>query len=97
MSKGKLKMTTKRKNHSLKEDDNLRKTLTWDEEFKITLLVLDKFLWVGFLIMAFGIYNMLERSVNLGYYYMTIGALILLLFIFGVIFLNGAKRKFNKY
>ncbi|NIA04302.1 MAG: hypothetical protein GWP09_03040 [Nitrospiraceae bacterium] len=69
------------------------RTLSWDEEFKITLLVLDKFLWVGFLIMAFGIYNMLERSVKLGYYYMIIGALILLLFIFGVTFLNDAKRK----
>ncbi len=74
----------------------MKRTLSWDEEFKITLLVLDKFLWVGFLIMAYGVYNMLERSVKLGYYYLAIGALILLVFIFGVNYLNDYKGRMKR-
>ena len=35
----------------------MKKKLTQSEEFEIMKLVLDKFLWLGFAIMAFGFYN----------------------------------------
>lgn len=36
----------------------MKKRLTQSEEFEILKLVLDKFLWLGFGVMAFGFYNM---------------------------------------
>jgi len=33
-----------------------KKRLTQDQEFQIMKLVLDKFLWLGFVLMAFGMY-----------------------------------------
>jgi hypothetical protein len=35
----------------------MKKKLTQMEEFKILTLVMDKFLWAAFLLMAFGFYN----------------------------------------
>lgn len=34
----------------------MKKRLTQEQEFQIMKLVLDKFLWVGFLLMAVGLY-----------------------------------------
>jgi len=58
-----------------------KRTLTAAEEFDVMLLVLDKFLWVGFGVMAFGLYNILSLGdANNGLYYILSGAVILLLF-----------------
>lgn len=35
----------------------IKKRLTNDQEFQIMKLVLDKFLWIGMLMMLFGIYS----------------------------------------
>ncbi len=49
-------------------------------------LVLDKFLWLGFGIMAFGLYRMLSlESINAGIYYLLSGAVLLVLFIWLIV------------
>ncbi len=58
----------------------LKKRLTQSEEFEILKLVLDKFLWLGFGIMAFGLYKVYSTSLQSGIYFIIAGALVLLLF-----------------
>lgn len=58
----------------------MKKRLTREEEFDIMKLVLDKFLWLGFAVMAFGLYQMLQSLVP-GVYYLIAGAVVLLLLI----------------
>ncbi len=59
-----------------------KKRLTFDQEFEIMKLVLDKFLWLGFGIMAFGLYIVITSasSIYQGFSFMIIGAIVLLLF-----------------
>jgi hypothetical protein len=59
-----------------------KKKLTIDQEFQILLLVLDKFLWLGFGIMAFGLYVIISTATTIfqGFSFMAIGALLLVLF-----------------
>jgi hypothetical protein len=57
-----------------------KKKLTRQEEFEILKLVLDKFLWVGFAIMLYGLYRIMnEATLGMGLWIMAGGALILLL------------------
>ena len=57
-----------------------KKKLTRQEEFEILKLVLDKFLWVGFIIMLYGLYvTITSASFVTGLWIMVGGALILLL------------------
>jgi hypothetical protein len=58
----------------------MKKKLTQSEEFQIMLLVLDKFLWLGFGIMGFGLYNLFMVSVTNGLLLVIAGAIVLLLF-----------------
>ncbi|MBW2990973.1 hypothetical protein KY348_04680 [Candidatus Woesearchaeota archaeon] len=64
---------------------NMKKHMTHDEEFKIMTLVLDKFLWLGVAIMAFGFYKMITISDNLGYGLSVLVAGAILLIIFMII------------
>ncbi len=57
----------------------MKKRLTSEEEFKILTLVLDKVLWLGFGIMALGLYE-IYRQVNNPFALMFAGAAILVLF-----------------
>jgi hypothetical protein len=59
-----------------------KKKMTPEQEFEIMKLVLDKFLWLGFGIMAFGLYVIVSTAdtVYKGFSFMIIGALILVLF-----------------
>ena len=59
-----------------------KKQLTEDQEFKIMLLVLDKFLWLGFGIMAVGLFMIVSASQDLyrGTSFMVAGALLLVIF-----------------
>jgi hypothetical protein len=61
----------------------IKRHMTHDEEFQIMKLVLDKFLWLGVGLMAFGFYKMVTLSEDLifGFSVMGAGAIILLLFI----------------
>ena len=59
----------------------MKKRLTQNEEFEIMKLVLDKFLWLGFGVMAYGLYLSLTRTFTEGLYYLVTGAVILVIFL----------------
>jgi hypothetical protein len=58
----------------------MKKRLTQTEEFEILKLVLDKFLWLGFAVMAWGLLKMATESVEAGVWYLVAGGAILVLF-----------------
>ena len=59
-----------------------KKRMTEDHEFQIMKFVLDKFLWLGFIIMGWGMYQSLSQSnILAGLWYMIAGAIVLLLFV----------------
>ena len=63
----------------------MKKRLTQSEEFEIMKLVLDKFLWLGVGIMAFGLWNIFSGTIKTGIYYIIIGAVVLILFMLLII------------
>lgn len=58
----------------------MKKRLTGQQEFEIMKLVLDKFLWLGFIVMGFGMYQMFATSVSVGLMWIMVGAILLILF-----------------
>ena len=59
-----------------------KKRMTDAQEFEIIKLVLDKFLWLGFIVMGWGMYQSLSQvNIMAGIWYMISGAVILLLFL----------------
>lgn len=60
----------------------MKRTITRQEEFEIMKLVLDKFLWLGVFVMAYGFYRIvaLNESFWYGLSVLATGAIILLLF-----------------
>ena len=59
-----------------------KKRMTDAQEFEVMKLVLDKFLWLGFLVMGCGMYTSINDSaVQPGIWYMLAGAILLLLFV----------------
>ena len=59
----------------------MKRRLSEQQEFEIMKIVLDKFLWLGFGIMAYGLYLMFTESViQIGLSWMVAGAVILLIF-----------------
>ena len=63
----------------------MKKRLTEDQEFEIMKLVLDKFLWLGFVIMAFGLYTIVAKTFFEGMTWIVVGAIFLLLFTFLIV------------
>jgi hypothetical protein len=59
----------------------MKKRLTPTEEFEIMKLVLDKFLWVGIGIMAFGLYKIFVGTSLSGFSLIVTGAIILVIFL----------------
>lgn len=59
----------------------MKKRLSQSEEFEIMKLVLDKFLWLGVGIMAFGLYNMFTDTLVTGLTWMLAGIIVLVLFL----------------
>ena len=61
----------------------MKKRLTQSEEFDIMKLVLDKFLWLGFGIMAYGFWMMIAttQAIAKGLSITIAGAIILILFL----------------
>ena len=58
-----------------------KKRMSEEQEFEIMKLVLDKFLWLGFIVMGYGLFKMLDVGAALpGLWYMIAGAVILILF-----------------
>jgi hypothetical protein len=62
-----------------------KKRLTQVEEFEILKLVLDKFLWLGVIIMGFGLYKLIMNSVTQGVSFIFAGIVVLTLFVFLII------------
>jgi hypothetical protein len=58
----------------------VKRRLSEQQEFEIMKMVLDKFLWLGFGIMAFGLYQMYTLTIPVGLSWMVAGAVILLIF-----------------
>lgn len=58
----------------------LKRRLTEQEEFDIMKLVLDKFLWLGIVIMGYGLYLSLTDTLSTGIWYIIAGAVVLILF-----------------
>ena len=58
----------------------MKKRLSQQQEFEIMKLVLDKFLWLGFGIMAFGLYKILTDTFSTGLLYMMSGIVVLVVF-----------------
>mgnify|MGYP001314429873 CR=1 FL=1 len=58
-----------------------KRRLSDDQEFQIMKLVLDKFLWLGFIVMGWGMYTSIRDALILpGLWYMIAGAILLLAF-----------------
>ena len=58
----------------------IKKKLTRQEEFEILKLVIDKFLWVGIIIMLYGLYTMISAATfGIGMWIMFGGAILLVL------------------
>jgi len=57
-----------------------KKKLSQDQEFKVMLLVLDKFLWLGFGILTFGVFTSITKTRTDGATWIVAGAVMLLLF-----------------
>jgi len=61
---------------------NGKSKLSLQQEFEIMKLVLDKFLWLGFIVMGWGMYLAIRDSTVLpGLWYMIAGAVLLTLFL----------------
>lgn len=60
-----------------------KRKLTEDQEFQVMKLVLDKFLWLGFIVMGWGMYQSLTaNTISAGLWYMISGGVLLLLFVY---------------
>jgi len=62
-----------------------KRRLTSSEEFEIMKLVLDKFLWFGFGVMAFGLWKSLTVTFVDGLWYMVAGAVVLFAFMYIIV------------
>ncbi len=61
---------------------NGKKRMTEEQEFEVMKLVLDKFLWLGFIVMGWGMYAAIrDGSILPGLWYMVAGAVLLVLFV----------------
>lgn len=58
----------------------IKRRLTQAEEFEIMKLTFDKFLWVGVIIMLFGLYQLFQEAAINPIYIILIGAVILVIF-----------------
>ena len=58
----------------------MKRRLSESQEFEIMKLVLDKVLWLGFGIMAYGLYQTSKTTIQIGLSWMIAGAVILFLF-----------------
>ena len=58
-----------------------KRKLSRQQEFEIMKLVFDKFLWLGFLMIIYGLYNIIFDAVRTGTAWMVTGIVVLALFI----------------
>jgi fatty acid desaturase len=60
--------------------DPMKRRLSEAQEFEVMKLILDKFLWLGFAVMAFGLWTAYTKDIYNGLIWLIVGAVILLLF-----------------
>ena len=58
----------------------MKRRFSEQQEFEIMKMVLDKFLWLGFGIMAYGLYLMYKDATQAGLSWIIAGAVILFIF-----------------
>jgi hypothetical protein len=58
----------------------IKRRLASHEEFEIMKLVLDKFLWIGTILMGWGLYQSLAADFKEGIWYIVAGAFVMLAF-----------------
>ena len=63
----------------------MKRRLSEQHEFEIMKLVLDKFLWLGFGIMAFGLYQIFNKGLQEGMVWIVSGAVLLLVFTWRIV------------
>ncbi|MBR9699749.1 hypothetical protein GOV09_04800 [Candidatus Woesearchaeota archaeon] len=63
----------------------MKRRLTHAEEFEILKLVLDKFLWLGFGIMVYGLYTVFSGDFPGGLTWIVVGSIVLILFLMIII------------
>jgi len=73
------------KKSSKKSPKSGKRQMTEIQEFEIMKLVLDKFLWLGFIVMGFGMYLALQGAMMDGLWYMLSGAVLLVVFMVVII------------
>lgn len=59
---------------------NVKRRLSQSEEFEIMKLVLDKVLWLGFIVMGYGLYRAFTGFIQDGLYYLIAGGVVLAIF-----------------
>ncbi len=65
---------------------NSKRRLTEEQEFEVLKLILDKFLWLGFIVMGWGMYQSLSQdNILAGLWYMIAGAVLLILFLIVIV------------
>jgi len=62
-----------------------KRRLSESEEFDVMKLVLDKVLWLGFVIMGYGLYISFTGDLRNGIYYLIAGAVFLVIFAWFVV------------
>ena len=62
-----------------------KKRMSKQQEFEIMKLVLDKFLWLGFIVMGWGMYKSLTETFLSGVWYMIAGAILLIIFMIVIV------------
>jgi hypothetical protein len=58
----------------------IKRRLSSNEEFEVMKLVLDKVLWLGFIIMGYGFYIAFKGDLQQSVYYLGAGAVVLIIF-----------------
>ncbi|MCK5025454.1 MAG: hypothetical protein KAS15_02605 [Nanoarchaeota archaeon] len=58
-----------------------KRRMTQQQEFDIMKMIFDKFLWLGFIMIVFGIYNIMMDAVKNGIAWMIIGIIMLGVFL----------------
>lgn len=58
-----------------------KRRMTQQQEFDIMKMIFDKFLWLGFIMIAYGIYNIMMDAVKNGIAWMIIGIVMLGVFL----------------
>ncbi len=58
----------------------VKRRLSQTEEFEVMKMVLDKVLWLGFVIMGYGLYLSVSDGFMSGVYYLLAGAVVLVIF-----------------